>query len=140
KVQGKDSLILEERRDLAADDALSEPLDDGRLADAGFTDQYRIVLGATAEDLDQPLDLRVAADQGVQSVIRCIFGKVTREFTEVRRILFRHVARVAARLARDLIANGIQAQTALVEHLGRHGKIFAQQAQQQVFSANMPVL
>ncbi len=45
-VEGDDLLVLEPLRHVAADDALGQALDDGRLADARLADQHRIVLGA----------------------------------------------------------------------------------------------
>ena len=42
---------------VAVDDPLRQPLDDGRLADAGFANQRRIVLGPPGKDLHHPVDL-----------------------------------------------------------------------------------
>jgi hypothetical protein len=50
----------------AVDDRLREAFDDGGLADAGLTDEHRVVLGAAREDLDGLLDLVGAADHGVE--------------------------------------------------------------------------
>ena len=44
-VQREHPLVLEPFRHLAVDDALGQPLDDSGLADAGGTDQHRVVLG-----------------------------------------------------------------------------------------------
>ena len=49
--------------------ACAEPFDDGRLADAGFADEDGVVLGAAAEDLDDALDLALAADDGIELVL-----------------------------------------------------------------------
>jgi len=43
-VQGDDALVLEPLGHVPADDALSEPLDDGGLADAGLADEHRLFL------------------------------------------------------------------------------------------------
>ena len=48
EVERDDPLVLEPLGDVAADDALGEALDDGRLADAGLADQDRVVLGPAA--------------------------------------------------------------------------------------------
>ena len=45
-VEADDALVLETLGHVAAHDALREALDDGRLADAGFADEHRVVLGA----------------------------------------------------------------------------------------------
>jgi hypothetical protein len=51
---------------VARDDSLGESLHDRRLADAGIADQYRVVLRAPREDLDDTPDLLVAADDRVE--------------------------------------------------------------------------
>ncbi len=60
-----DLAVLEALGDVARDDPLGQPLDDGRLADARLADQDRVVLGPPREDLDDPADLRIAADDRV---------------------------------------------------------------------------
>ena len=57
--------VLEALGHVARDDPLGQALDDRRLADARLADQDRVVLGPAAEDLDDPADLRVAADHRV---------------------------------------------------------------------------
>ena len=53
---------------VAGRDALGQPLDDGRLADARLADQRGVVLRAAREDLDDALDLPLAADARVELV------------------------------------------------------------------------
>ena len=67
-VQGQHAPVAQRFRHFAADDALGQTLHDGRLADAGFADEGRVVLGSAAENLDHPLDLVVPADHRVQLV------------------------------------------------------------------------
>ena len=50
-------LVAQRVGDVVADDLLGEALDDRRLADARLADQHRVVLGAAAEDLHDPLEL-----------------------------------------------------------------------------------
>ena len=57
--------VLEALGHVARDDPLGQALDDRRLADARLADQDRVVLGPPAQDLDDPADLRVAADDRV---------------------------------------------------------------------------
>jgi hypothetical protein len=52
------------------DDLLGQPLDDGRLADPGLPDEDRVVLGPAGEDLDDPLDLRLAPDDRIELALR----------------------------------------------------------------------
>jgi len=46
QVQRDDLLVLERLGHVASDDALGQPFHDGGLADAGFADQDRVVLGS----------------------------------------------------------------------------------------------
>ena len=61
---------------LAGGDARGERRDDGRLADAGVADQQRVVLGAALEDLQQPADLDVAADDRVEAPLAGALGEI----------------------------------------------------------------
>ena len=65
-----DPLRGEEDRHPSLDDALRQPLDDGGLADPRLAEQDRVVLGAPGEDLDDALDLALAADQRVEAALR----------------------------------------------------------------------
>ena len=69
----------------ALDDALREPLDDGGLADAGLTDQHRVVLGAPAEHLHHALDLALAPDDRVELLLARELGEVATELVEHER-------------------------------------------------------
>src|SRR3954447_2123764 len=66
KVERDDALVLQALGDVAADDPLGEALGDRGLADAGLADEDGVVLGPPAEDLDDPPDLLVPADDGVE--------------------------------------------------------------------------
>ena len=56
-VERDQPLVLQLLRHVAGDDALGQPLDDRRLADARLADQGGVVLGAAGEDLHHPVDL-----------------------------------------------------------------------------------
>ncbi len=64
-VQREDGGARQHLRHVAFDDALGQALGDRRLADARVAHIERVVLGAAAQDLDGPLDLRLAADQRI---------------------------------------------------------------------------
>ena len=66
EVERDDPLVLERLGHVAADDALGEALGDRRLADARLADEDRVVLGPPREDLDDPPDLVVPADDRVE--------------------------------------------------------------------------
>src|SRR3954447_1031851 len=66
EVERVDLLVAQDLRDLARGDALGEAFDDGGLADAGLANEHRVVLRAAREDLHDPLDLGLAADDRIQ--------------------------------------------------------------------------
>lgn len=66
EVERDQPLVPQGLGDVALDDALGEPFDDGRLADAGLTDEHGVVLGTAGQDLDDPPDLLVTPDDGVE--------------------------------------------------------------------------
>ena len=70
EVEGDDLLVAQDFGHVAGGDFLGEALDDGGLADAGFADEDRVVLGAAAEDLDDALDFVGAADDGIELALR----------------------------------------------------------------------
>jgi len=69
KVETENALVGQKARHLAIGDALGQAFDDGGLADTGFADQHRIVLGAAAKNLNHAFELAVAADERVQLAI-----------------------------------------------------------------------
>ena len=58
------------------DDALGEAFRDRGLADAGFTDEQRIVLLPAAENLDRAVDLGIAADDGIDLALTRLLVEV----------------------------------------------------------------
>ena len=65
-VQRDQALVAQGLRNVARNDALGEAFDDGRLADAGLTDQNRVVLGAAGQDLHDAANLVVTADNRIE--------------------------------------------------------------------------
>ena len=65
-VERDDALVLQPLGHVAAHNALGQPLGDGRFSHTGITHQYRVVLGAAAEDLHHAPDLVVPPDDRVQ--------------------------------------------------------------------------
>ena len=76
QVQLGDALVLEPLGHVAPDDPLGQSLDDGCLAHARLAYQDRVVLGAPGEDLDDPPDLLVPADDRVQLPLAGQLGQV----------------------------------------------------------------
>ena len=75
-------LVAQRVGDVVADDLLGEALDDRRLADARLADEHRVVLGAAAEDLHDPLELAAAADDRVELLLAGELGEVATELVE----------------------------------------------------------
>ena len=69
QVEGQHAPAAQHLGHVAGDDLLGEAFGDGRLADARFADQRRVVLGPPAEHLDDALDLGVAADHRVEPAV-----------------------------------------------------------------------
>src|SRR5690606_5991211 len=82
EVEGVELLVLQRLGHVALDDRLGEALDDGGLADAGLTDQDRVVLGAAREDLHDPLGLLLTADDGVELAVAGRLGEVAAELVQ----------------------------------------------------------
>src|SRR5690606_8713643 len=89
-------LVLEALGDVARDDALGEPLHNRRLADAGLTDEHRVVLRAPGEHLADATDLAVATDDGVELAAAGALREVDAELLEgalLLLLLLRHLVR-----------------------------------------------
>lgn len=82
QVERDEPFVLQGLGNVALDDALGEPLDDGGLADAGLTDEHRVVLGAPREHLDDAPDLLVAPDDRVELAVARGGGEVGAEFLQ----------------------------------------------------------
>ena len=65
-VERPHALSLQTLGNVAGDDPLRQPLHDRGLADSGLADQDGVVLRPSREDLDDPADLLVAADDRVE--------------------------------------------------------------------------
>src|SRR5205814_9069169 len=70
----------------ALHDPVREPLSDRGLAHAGLADQGRVVLRSARQDLDDPLDLLLAADDGIELVRLRHCREVHAELVERRRL------------------------------------------------------
>ena len=75
-VERDQPLVLERLGHVARHDAQGQALDDGGLADAGLTDEDRVVLRAAREHLDDAADLLVTADDGIELALARQLGEV----------------------------------------------------------------
>ena len=137
-------------------DRLGEALDDGGLADAGLTDEHRVVLGAPRQHLHDPLGLAVAADDRVELLVPGELGEVAAELVEHERARRGLLGRAAtgggagllAALARagvareeldDLLADPAEVGPELHEHLGGHALALTDEAEEDVLGADVVV-
>ena len=84
EVEGDQAAPLQGVGDIALHQTHGEPLYDGGLADPGFADQDRVVLGAARQHLDDAADLLVAPDHGVELAGAGTLGQVYGVLVESR--------------------------------------------------------
>ena len=82
QVERQHAAVLQPLGHVAGGEPLRQALDDGGLADAGFADQHRIVLGAPRQHLDRAADLVVAADHRVELALARLLGQVAGVFLQ----------------------------------------------------------
>jgi hypothetical protein len=75
-IERKNLLVLEAFRNVTADDSLGQPLDDGRLADAGLANKDRVVLGTARQHLDDPAHFLVASNHRIQLALAGKLGEI----------------------------------------------------------------
>ena len=144
-VEGQDPLVEQDVRDVARDDPVGEALGDGGLAHAGLADQGGVVLGLAAQDLDDPLDLLLAADHRVQLVRAGGLREVDPEGVDRGRLagalgLLGRAGRGGLRQdADDLVAHLVQVDAEALEHAGGDALALADETQQQVLRADVVV-
>ena len=144
-VKGEHPLVFEDVGYFARNDPLSQPFGDGGLADAGLTDQHRIVLGAAAEDLDDPLDLVLPAHHGIKLALTSLLGEIATEFVEggglggaLATSPGSHFSGLAEH-ANHLGAHLREVNPEVLKHPCRHTFPFANQAEQQVLGSDVVV-
>ena len=84
QIQNDDPPVAQQLGHVAVDDHLRQAFDDRRLADPGFAEQHRIVLGAARQNLNHTLDFIVAADDRVELGLPRQVGQVAPERVQGR--------------------------------------------------------
>ena len=144
-VERQHALVGQRLGHVAGDDALRQTLRDGRLADAGLADQRRVVLGPAAQDLDDALDLLLAADDRVDLARAHGVRQVDAQLVDrgrLGRALGLRRGSGAGRLAQDaddLVAHLVEVDAEALEHARGDALALADQAQQQVLRADVVV-
>ena len=137
---------------VVGDDALRQAFDDGGLADAGLTDEHRVVLGAARQHLHDALDLALAADDRVELLLASLLGEVAAELVEHRRARRRLLAGGAAAAGRrvlgaevareqldDLLAHAGEIGAETDQDLGGDAFALADETEQHVLGADVVV-
>src|SRR5262249_62144273 len=104
EVEGVELLAGERLGDVVVDDLLGQPLDDGGLADAGLTDQHRVVLRAARQHLHDALELAHAADDRIELLLARQLREVAAELVEHEAALLATLGRAAGRRRRGAAA------------------------------------
>ena len=107
EIEREHFLVLEALRHVALHDAVRQPLDDRRLADARLADQHRVVLGPPRQHLDGAPDLLVAADHRIELALGGGLGEVAGVFLE-RVVSLLGASRVRGAPLAQLVDGGIQ--------------------------------
>ena len=158
QVERVDLLVLQQLRHVRVGDPLGEALDDGGLADAGLADEHGVVLRAAREDLHDPLDLDLAADDRVELALRGELGQVAAELVEQLRglLALAGARRSAGRGARglagaraaaagagqhpdDLVADLLRVRVEVEQDAGGNALVLAHEAEQDVLGADVVV-
>src|SRR5579883_486453 len=140
-VERQQALACQRLGHVALHDLVGQALDDGGLANAGLADQGRIVLGPAAQDLDDALDLLLAADDRIQLVVAGGGREVHAQLIDGRGAA---VAALAVRRAAGLRehldglrADLLQVHAEALQHAGGNALALANEAQQQVLRTNV---
>ncbi len=138
-VQGEDALVGQEVRHVAEHDLLRKTFDNRRLADAGFADQDRVVLGPPAEHLLDALEFVVSADERIQLVLHRRFGQVAAELGEQRRLLDARQRGLLVEELDDVLAHRVQPHPLFHEDRRRHGPLLTENTEKEVLSPDVVV-
>ena len=138
-VERQHPLVGQEVRDVAAHDLLRQPFHDRGLADTRLADEHHVVLRPPAEHLLQPLHLGRTADEGIELVLHRRFGQVTAEFRQQRGFLRPGRRGLLVEQLDDVFTHRRQAHALLVENRRRNRPLLTENAEQQMFGADVGV-
>ena len=167
EVEGDDAFFPEDFGDVADGDFLGKAFDDGGFADTGFTDEDGIVFGAAAKDLDDAGDFIRATDDGIEFAFLGEFGEVATEGAEsggfafflgagltagvflvavvaaaflVFVLVFILAGEVGVEFLEDFVAGLVEIDVEVPEDLSGDAFTFAEEAQEDVFGADVGVV
>src|SRR5437773_615262 len=124
-VERQDALVEQRLGDVAVNDPVGEALRDRRLADARLADQRRVVLEPAGQNLDDPLDLLLPADDRIELADARELGEVDAQLVYRRRLrrplglLGRPCGGTLREDADDLVADLVEVHAERLEDAGR---------------------
>ena len=141
EIERQQLLVLQAFRHVAIENAQRQALDDRGLADAGFADQHRIVLGAARQHLDGAADFLVAADHRIELAVARRLGQVAGIFLQrVIGVLGRRGIRGAALAQRlDRGIEVLRRDAALAQDAAGLAVLLQRQPEQQPFDGDKAV-
>ena len=141
QVERHHAFVFQLLGDIAGDDALRQTFNNGRLAHAGFANQYRIVLGAPRKHLDGAPNLLVAANHGIELSLPGEFGQITR--VALQRLILCLRIRVGDRLRSahcvQRFQDGVMGRTGRGQQVARRVALQLGHRQQQVLRRDILV-
>ena len=155
QIEGDDTLVAEDFRDIAGNNFLGESLGDGGLANACLADQNGVVLGAAAENLNNALDLIDAADDGVEFAFAGLLGEVATIGFESRgfagglaawaglggnRVAILIGSKIRIEFLENFITGALDVDLEIFQNAGGDTLAFAEKTQQDVLGAHIRVL
>src|SRR6266852_1666885 len=123
-VECEHPLPLQRLRHVTLDDAVREPFGDRGLADARLADERGVVLRASAQDLDDALDLLLAADDRIELPRLGHRGEVHTKLVEGRRLGAGGLAAGGRRLGRRWVLLAKRRDDLMPDLFERHAQRF----------------
>src|SRR5205814_1022743 len=149
-VESKHSLALERLRNVPLDDPVREALGDRGLSYARLADERGVVLGAPAQDLDDPLDLLLATDDRIELARLRHRGEIHAELVERRRLGARRLpagrrglGRLGVLLAErrdDLVPDLLEGDSERLQNPGGDPLALADEAEKKVLRSDVIVV
>ncbi len=150
QIQADDALAHQDIGHVILRDLLGQSFNDGRLANTCLADEHRVVLGAPGEDLHDPLDLPLPADDRIQLALPGHLGQVAPELVQhggagggalsrrSRRSLL--LALHPGEQLDDGLTHFGEVRAQLLQHLGGHALALADQPEEDVLGADVVVV
>src|SRR5208283_1575099 len=126
KIKRQNSLVREERWNLAVGNPLRQAFDNSRLADSRLADQHWIILGAPAQNLDHTLQLTVASNQRIQLAVHRRLRQIARKLAQEGRLALPLRLRFFLAGTRQFLPNSRESQPALVQNFRGKALLFSQ--------------